>query len=81
MYYSGGILDGYCPGDVLDHAILTTGYGAENGVMFWNVKNSWGTNWGESGYVRILRTEEDTSKGKCGIAAAASSVNQLKPCQ
>ena len=62
--YSGGILmaDG-CPTRI-DHAILAVGYGSENGTEYYIVKNSWGTSWGEQGYIRMEITE---GKGTCGI--------------
>ena len=36
----------------IDHAVLMTGYGAENEIPFWNIKNSWGPGWGEKGFYR-----------------------------
>merc|ERR1712084_186984 len=36
----------------LNHAVLATGYGSN----FWKIKNSWGTGWGEAGYIRFERT-------------------------
>jgi len=45
------------------HDITLVGYGEENGVKFWKVKNSWGLDWGEGGFGRILRN----GKGYCGL--------------
>jgi cathepsin H len=39
----------------INHAVLATGYGTENGMDFWNIKNSWGTGWGNLGYFKIQR--------------------------
>ncbi|XP_063376935.1 procathepsin L-like isoform X1 [Cydia fagiglandana] len=61
-YQSGVLLPNLCKGQQVDHAVLLVGYGEENGKKFWIIKNSWGTGWGEEGYVRILR-----GVNACGI--------------
>jgi C1A family cysteine protease len=66
--YSGGILTSSSCGTTLDHGVLTVGYGEENGQKYWLVKNSWGTTWGDKGYVKIARSESTNDPGICGIA-------------
>ena len=63
--YSSGILDvtsTRCPTSGINHAVTLVGYGVENNVNYWIVKNSWGASWGERGYFRIRR-----GNGTCGI--------------
>ncbi|KAK8913935.1 Oryzain alpha chain [Platanthera zijinensis] len=68
--YSSGIFSEKC-GVNLDHGVTAVGYGVENGKEYWIVKNSWGTDWGEDGYIRLARNV-GLSSGKCGIAMQAS---------
>lgn len=71
--YTGGIYDGSCSSDPndIDHAVLIVGYGSEDGVKYWIVKNSWGTSWGIDGYFYLER--DDTKEyGACAINAMAS---------
>ena len=54
--YKRGVFDG-CEegGQVHPHAVVIVGYGSENGVDYWLVKNSWGKWWGNQGLVKIQR--------------------------
>lgn len=74
QFYQGGVLDSTNCGTTLDHGVLAVGYGEEDGKKYWIVKNSWGADWGENGYVRIGRGDSEDSEGVCGIAKDASFV-------
>jgi len=63
--YTSGILNTTSCGTNLDHAITAVGYGTESGQGYFIVRNSWGSSWGESGYIRI--SSDVTGDGVCGI--------------
>jgi len=65
--YTSGVISKGC-GTNLDHGVLAVGYGTTStGVEYFLVKNSWGTSWGDKGFVRIA-----TAGDVCGILDAAS---------
>ena len=68
-FYSGGIYNDPNCGDELDHGVLVVGYGIDDelNMEYWIVKNSWGKEWGENGYIRILRGS-NKEYGLCGIS-------------
>ncbi|KAK8574928.1 hypothetical protein V6N12_062605 [Hibiscus sabdariffa] len=71
QFYSSGVFTGSC-GTQLDHGVTAVGYGEDDdGTKYWLVKNSWGTSWGEQGYIRMQR-DVDAKEGLCGIAMQAS---------
>ena len=74
--YSSGILtDGIKCGTTLDHAVEIVGYGTQNGIDYWKVRNSWGETWGEDGYVLIQRSSSTKDGGVCGIAIQPSFIS------
>jgi cathepsin L len=54
--YGGGVYDGGCSSSncALDHGVVAVGYSKD----YWLVRNSWGSGWGESGYIRLSRKND-----------------------
>jgi len=66
--YTGGVISGPSCGTQLDHGVLLVGYGTDAKLGdYWIVKNSWNAQWGEKGYVRLARGQNE-----CGMNSAAS---------
>lgn len=65
-FYSGGILNFKDCGSTINHAVVAVGYGEENGKKYWIVRNSWGSGWGENGYIRIAR-EDSAADVTCAV--------------
>jgi C1A family cysteine protease len=69
QFYSSGVIKANC-GANLDHAVLAVGYKKVGVLEAWIVKNSWGTSWGDSGYVYISTIGAlNQGQGVCGILA------------
>ena len=62
--YTSGVITSAACGTSIDHAVAAVGYGTENGIDYFLVQNSWGTWWGDKGFVKIAATE---GAGTCGI--------------
>merc|ERR1712071_113262 len=64
--YSGGVYtSNTCSSSRLNHAVTCVGYGSLSGTAYWTVKNSWGTAWGDNGYILMQRNYNNM----CGVAA------------
>jgi len=66
--YTGGVMMASDCSNSLDHCVQLVGYDMTNSTPFWIVRNSWGLDWGEDGYIR-LQYGQDT----CGCADEATS--------
>ncbi len=68
QFYQQGVLSSTACGTGINHAVLIIGYGNDtDGTPFWTIKNTWGLNWGEYGYIRIQRDLVPGGPGVCGI--------------
>ncbi|KAF2322848.1 hypothetical protein GH714_031351 [Hevea brasiliensis] len=74
--YIGGVSCPYICSKRLDHGVLLVGYGSAGYAPvrlkekpYWIIKNSWGENWGESGYYKICR-----GRNICGVDSMVSTV-------
>ncbi|KAG8449845.1 hypothetical protein GDO86_016496 [Hymenochirus boettgeri] len=69
QFYSKGIYyDKDCKAADINHAVLAVGYGIQKKAKYWIIKNSWGEEWGNKGYILMARDKGNA----CGIANLAS---------
>ena len=78
--YESGIFDGCsgASGREINHAVVGAGFGFDQVLdrHYWLIRNSWGMNWGEHGYIRILR---EPGNEKCGWDTNPASGVACKP--
>jgi len=68
FYQTGVYYEPQCSSTALDHGVLAVGYGTESDGDYYIVKNSWGADWGQAGYIFMARGRNNN----CGIATASS---------
>uniref|UniRef100_UPI003AAA9DF3 cathepsin S-like isoform X2 n=1 Tax=Centroberyx gerrardi TaxID=166262 RepID=UPI003AAA9DF3 len=64
VFYRHGVYRDHTCTHNINHGVLAVGYGTENGRDYWLIKNSWGTNYGDGGYIKMARNR----RNQCGIA-------------
>merc|ERR1719231_1689786 len=64
-FYSGGVFSGCSKDAIINHAVVAEGFGEQDGNKYYLIKNSWGKSWGEKGYIRLKRFDDD--EAHCGI--------------
>jgi len=77
MYYSDGVYksEGLHNQTVkpewekVDHAVLLVGYGEDAGTPYWRIQNSWGPDWGEDGFFRMVRGKDESGIESIAVAA------------
>jgi len=72
--YKSGIFTAKC-GANLDHGVLAVGYGHDSAsnLDYYIVKNSWGTSWGDKGYIYFQKGGNMPKEGQCGILSGPPS--------
>jgi C1A family cysteine protease len=66
QHYSQGVFSDYCDTHV-DHGVLVVGYGSDQGLDYWVLKNDWGPSWGENGYMRMVK-----GRNECGVGTVVA---------
>jgi len=64
-FYDAGVFSGCDKNAIINHAVVAEGFGAMGTQKYYLIKNSWGSDWGERGYIRLKRFDDDAAH--CGI--------------
>eukprot|EP00746_Dinoflagellata_sp_MGD_P115137 gnl/MRDRNA2_/MRDRNA2_51363_c0_seq2.p1 gnl/MRDRNA2_/MRDRNA2_51363_c0~~gnl/MRDRNA2_/MRDRNA2_51363_c0_seq2.p1 ORF type:complete len:429 (-),score=83.12 gnl/MRDRNA2_/MRDRNA2_51363_c0_seq2:517-1803(-) len=69
-YYRTGVFSGCDKDAIINHAVLAVGFGEQLGHFdevhkYYTLKNSWGSDWGEHGHIRLQRFDSDDAH--CGV--------------
>jgi len=70
QFYNSGVLNSRSCGTQLDHGVAAVGVNTEASQPYYIVRNSWGSGWGESGYIRLAANGDGA--GICGVQSQPS---------
>merc|ERR1711992_260862 len=77
-HYKSGVFD-TCNNNKVNHAVLIVGWGTENNIPYWLIKNSWGSGWGDAGYIKIKRGTCYINKYGSAAIAAVKTTGKADP--
>jgi len=79
-YYRSGVYKHQSSAQVRgDHAVKLVGYGMEGSLKYWIAQNSWGEKWGEKGFFRIARGEDESGVESRGVFWAIPEFDDVCP--
>jgi C1A family cysteine protease len=67
QFYHQGIYNGPCSTTKITHFMTLIGYGSYQGTDYWRLENSWGTSWGQAGYM-FMQRYSGFNYSPCGIS-------------
>merc|ERR1719161_1239427 len=66
-FYGAGIFNSCKRDATLNHAVLLVGYGMDQDKGYWLIRNSWGSDWGLNGYIKLSRSLTASKASFCGM--------------
>jgi hypothetical protein len=67
MNYESGVYSDDC-GSKIDHVVVVVGYGtSDEGEDYYLIRNSWGDDWGDGGYIKLARHDDDDQPARCAV--------------
>jgi cathepsin L len=76
--YHKGIMDACNKDAEINHAVVLVGYGQESNTGYWQIQNSWGRDWGEAGFLRLKRHDNEEEAQYCGTDSSPGSGSGCK---
>ncbi len=83
LEYTGGVLDLPHKLKIINHIISVVGWGYDENTekQYWIIRNSWGSYWGEMGFIRLVLGENQLGIEKtCAFAIPETWTTQNVPC-